>query len=67
MKDHGSCDCMHHKMMPMMIGLFILIFGITALLKAMGTVSAGTFAWIWPILIIIASLGKLSTGMCKCC
>lgn len=67
MKNHGSCSCQHHAVMHTTFGLLVLVFGVSGLLKAMGTVSAETFGWIWPILIIIASLGKLSTGMCKCC
>jgi len=67
MKNHGSCSCQHHAYMHATFGLLVLVFGISGLLKAMGTISAGTFDWVWPILIIVAGLGKLSTGMCKCC
>ncbi len=67
MKDGKDCRCQHHMTMHTTFGLLVLVFGITGLLKAMGTVSAETFGWVWPILVIVAGLGKLSTGMCKCC
>ncbi|MBI4095849.1 MAG: hypothetical protein HY438_03255 [DPANN group archaeon] len=67
MKDHGTCSCPHHGYMHAAFGLLVLVFGISGLLKAMGNISAETFSWTWPILIILGGLGKLSTGMCKCC
>ncbi len=67
MAKETTCSCQHHSVMHTGLGLLVLVFGISGLLKAMGTVSAETFSWIWPILIIVAGLGKLSTGMCKCC
>ena len=67
MKDGKNCSCAHHTTMHTMFGLFVLIFGVSGLLKAMGNISAETFGWIWPSLVTIAGLGKLSTGLCKCC
>ena len=63
MQNGNVCKCPHHKMIP----LLVLLFGITFLLGALGTLSAGTVNVVWPILVIIAALMKLSKGMCKCC
>ncbi len=61
---HGkACGCVHHKMMP----LFIVLFGIVFLLGGLGKIDMGTVNIVWPILVILAGLQKMFSGMCKCC
>ncbi len=67
MKNGGSCSCQHHMYMHAGFSLLVLVFGISGLLRAMGNISAETFGWIWPTLVIIAGIGKLSKAVCRCC
>ena len=61
---HGNvCRCPHHKVVP----LTIVLFGVTFLLSALGTISCETRNIIWPILVIIGGGTKLFSGSCKCC
>lgn len=62
-KGHGSCKCMHHKVVPAMISLI----GLVLLLGALNIVAEGTVAVLWPIFLLVAGLTKLSKGACKCC
>lgn len=56
------CNCAHHKVMPVLIILFGLIF----LLGYWGTLSWGTVNFVWPILVILAGIFKMTKYMCKC-
>jgi energy-converting hydrogenase Eha subunit C len=56
------CKCPHHKVVP----LAIILIGLAFLLQALNYLSVGAVAIIWPILIIIIGLMKLTRGMCKC-
>lgn len=58
----GVCSCGHHKIMPVLIILFGLVF----FLKALNVLSAGATAVIWPIIVILAGLAKWKGGVCKC-
>lgn len=59
-----DCACKCHKAGPMII----VLIGVTFLLGALGYVSQGTVAIVWPILLILLGLKKLGgAGMCKCC
>lgn len=49
----------------MMKAVFIIVFGLLFLAKALGWVSAETTNIVWPILVIVAGLGKLCP--CKNC
>ncbi len=66
-KEEMTCSCQHHRIMPMTMGALVLLFGIFGLLKAMDTVSAEVFGWVWPILVILVGVGWLGKGLCKCC
>lgn len=57
------CNCPHHKIVP---GLITLI-GLAFLLQYFGVLSASTVDVIWPILLILIGLKKMSSGVCKCC
>lgn len=59
----GACGCGCHKVLP----ILVVLFGLTFLLAAFGVFTASTVAWIWPVLVILAGLKKLTAGMCKCC
>jgi hypothetical protein len=59
----GMCKCPHHKVIPVLI----VLFGLTFLLGALGVISGNTVSIIWPSLIILGGLMKLTKGMCKCC
>ncbi|HXI84115.1 MAG TPA: DUF5668 domain-containing protein [Verrucomicrobiae bacterium] len=59
----GKCGCPCHKM-P---GLFIVLIGLTFLLGALNVLSPRAVEIIWPILVILAGLKKMFSGMCKCC
>ncbi|GEM_PF-536284 len=58
-----TCKCPHHKVTAVLIILIAVAF----LLKAYGVLSAGTVDVVWPILLGLIGLKKLSKGMCKCC
>lgn len=56
-----GCPC--HRM----TGVFIVLFGLTFLLGALGYLSASTVNIIWPSFVILAGLKAMAKGMCKCC
>ncbi|MDP3956398.1 MAG: DUF5668 domain-containing protein [bacterium] len=58
-----GCGCMHHKIVP----LLVVVFGLVFLLGALDMMSMATVGMIWPVLVILGGLTKLSEGMCKCC
>jgi hypothetical protein len=62
MNGAGSCRCMHHKVMPVLIILFGLLF----LLGYFNVFTAPFVAMSWPVLVIVAGLAKLFSGSCKC-
>ncbi len=63
MKMGMKCACPHHKVVPLMI----VLFGLTFLLRALGTITPDTAGVVWPILVIVAGFMKFSKGACKCC
>ncbi|MBI2644811.1 hypothetical protein HYW94_01370 [Candidatus Uhrbacteria bacterium] len=58
-----SCGCPHHKMMP----LFIVLFGLVFLLKTLNVITPEVLDVAWPVIVILAGLFKMTKGMCKCC
>jgi hypothetical protein len=50
-----------------MIGLLVVLFGLTFLLRALGVISNHVASIAWPIIVILAGLKTLCRGMCKCC
>jgi len=62
--EHGkTCHCGHHKMMPVLV----IIFGLVFLLAEFNVLTWGFVNVTWPILIIIFGVGKLMSGKCTCC
>ena len=59
----GVCSCKHHKAMPTLVVLFGLVF----LLGYLNILTTAAVNIIWPILVIVAGVSKLSDGACKCC
>ena len=62
-KSEGKCACPCHRM----IGVLVVLFGLTFLLGAFQVLSSNTVAIVWPILVILAGLKTIFRGMCKCC
>lgn len=61
---HGmKCDCSHHKVVP----ITIIAFGLLFLLGALDVFTAATVAIIWPILVIVAGGVMLMGRKCSCC
>ncbi len=58
----GMCGCSHHKIMP----ILVILFGLLFLLGSFDVVTTYTVGMIWPILVIIGGFTKLSGRMCKC-
>lgn len=58
----GGCPC--HKMA---MGFFVVLFGLTFLLREMGVLSMHTANMIWPVLVMLGGVGKLLKGKCMCC
>ncbi len=61
----GSCNCHHHKALPVLV----MLFGLDFLLGAMGILTPGFVAITWPIIVIAIGAMKFmnKSGMCKCC
>lgn len=55
------CPC---KKMP---AVFLILFGLTFLLREVGSISAHSAAIAWPVIVILAGIQFLLRDMCKCC
>jgi Domain of unknown function (DUF5668) len=58
-----KCNCTHHKMKPILMVLFGLVF----LLGTLDVLTSRTVSIVWPIIVILAGLMKLMGGRCGCC
>jgi len=66
MMDGGMCPCPHHKYVPIMAGILIVLGGIVKLMEALGSVTtAQANMWV-AVLIILFGLGWLGKGACSC-
>jgi hypothetical protein len=65
MPQGGRCKCPHHSMKA----VWTILLGGLFLLGAFGVVSARIVEVGWPIIVVLAGLTKLTSGMgmCKCC
>ncbi len=61
----GKYGCMCHKYKGLK-GILIALIGLTFLLANVGVLSTSVAGIIWPILVIIFGIKKMSS-MCKCC
>ena len=55
------CPCQY------MMGLLVVLFGLTFLLRELGVISNHFASITWPIIVIVAGLKALFGHMCKCC
>ena len=58
-----KCGCMHHKMTP----ILVILVGVDFLLGTLGLLAPQAVQIIWPVLLIIGGITKMSEGNCKCC
>lgn len=64
MKEKGGvCECGHHSIIPVLIILFATNF----ILGYQGFLSEESVNIIWPILVGIAGIAKLTEDRCDCC
>jgi len=59
----SGCECGHHSVIPVLI----ILFATTFLLGNQGLLQADAVNIIWPILVGIAGVVKISEVRCKCC
>lgn len=59
----SECSCGCHKM----FGLFVALFGLVFLLRAFDVFSMHVADILWPVVVILAGLQKMTCGFCKCC
>ena len=57
------CNCPHHKMIP----LFIFVFGLLFFLNAINVLTGAALTMLWPIVVMLAGLTKLFSSKCGCC
>jgi fatty acid desaturase len=48
-------------------GLFLILFGLTFLLRELGVISPHVAAVTWPVIVILAGAQYLFRDLCKCC
>ncbi len=63
MKENNTCDCSHHSIIP----ILTILFAVTYLLGYQGFFDAQTVNIIWPILVGIGGVSKLTEDKCACC
>ena len=59
----SKCSCPCHKM----IGVFVVLFGLTFLLKSLDVLSPKAAGIAWPIIVMLAGLKSIFGRNCKCC
>ncbi len=48
-------------------GLFLILFGLTFLLRESGAISHHVAALVWPVIVILGGAQIMFQGLCKCC
>ena len=61
--DGQKCKCPHHKMLP----IFVIVFGLTYLLRNLGILTVPVADVILPVIIILIGAQWMMKGACKCC
>lgn len=59
----SQCGCPCH----MMMGIFVVLLGLTFLLGNVGVLTQYLVGILWPSIVILAGLKKMFAGKCKCC
>lgn len=57
------CGCGHHNIVP----ILMILFGTSFLLQYQGILTVEAVNIIWPILVGIAGVVKLTEDKCGCC
>lgn len=60
----GGKKCCVCKKLP---GLFLILFGLTFLLRETCVITPHVAALIWPVIVILGGAQVMFGGMCKCC
>jgi hypothetical protein len=63
MRTGKTCNCPHHKVLP----ILTILVGADFLLGALGIFTWWFVDIIWPILLIIAGFTWMNAGKCGCC
>ena len=63
MQSGNVCKCSHHKMWP----LLVVVFGLLFLGGSLSWWGAQVVNVGWPVLVVLAGLFKWMEGKCKCC
>lgn len=58
-----KCACPHHSVVP----VFIALLGLVLLGHAVGLITDGFNAVVWPAIILVIGLVKMFSRGCKCC
>lgn len=61
--EKNTCHCNHHNIVP----ILVILFAVTFLFGYQGIFGAETVNTIWPILVGIGGVSKLSESKCGCC
>lgn len=59
----AMCKCPHHKMLPLLIVLFAVLF----LLGNLEVITGRVVGLVWPIIVGVAGFLKMGEDKCKCC
>ena len=59
----GVCNCGHHSIIP----ILVILFATTFLLGYQGLLEAQAVNIIWPILVGIGGVVKVTEDRCDCC
>ncbi|MEK7185320.1 MAG: hypothetical protein AAB726_01730 [Patescibacteria group bacterium] len=59
----GSCGCGHHSIVP----ILTILFASTFLLGYQGLLDTAAVNIIWPILVGIGGIVKITENNCECC
>lgn len=64
---NGFCPCPHHRIVPTVVSLAVIIFGAAFFLNSLGLIGVTARETLWPLAIIIAGVAKLGAHWCRCC
>lgn len=59
----GMCPCPHHKMLP----LLLVAFGLVFFLGNLNILTQAAVTMTWPVIVMAAGLMKMMQSKCKCC
>ncbi|TAL19080.1 hypothetical protein EPN90_04640 [Patescibacteria group bacterium] len=62
-----QCVCPHHKIVPAIIALAVIVFGGAFLFYNLGLIGIAAREILWPLAIVVAGVTKLAAHACTCC